>query len=258
MIIERRDNLSETVKQVAQMIADSKRIVVFTGAGISTESGIPDFRSAGGVFDQLTGLRYSGEEALSVPFFEENPALFFENYRRTLDFPDAKPNFGHRFFPLLEERGKEVTIVTQNIDDLHERAGSSSIYPLHGNATKWKTLKTNVPVLKEDIQWDHKGIAIDKNGNKVRPDIVLYGDQLDSNVISGAIAAIQEADLLMVIGTSLNVMPAAYFIEDFRGHYSILLNQTDVARMNRFDVTVKEKSGQFLRQVWQELEKQGD
>lgn len=247
--------MSETVKQVAQMIDDSQRIVAFTGAGISTESGIPDFRSAGGVFDQLTGMRYSGEEALSVPFFEENPELFFENYRRTLDFPDAKPNFGHQFFPLLEERGKEVAIVTQNIDDLHEKAGSSIVYPLHGNATKWKSLKTNAPVLKEDIQWDQKGIAVNTNGDRVRPDIVLYGDPLDSNVISGAVEAIQEADLLMVIGTSLNVMPAAYFIEDFRGQYSILLNQTDVARMNRFDVTVKEKSGQFLSKVWQELGK---
>lgn len=245
--------MSETVKQVAQMIRDSQKIVAFTGAGISTESGIPDFRSAGGVFDQLTGVRYSGEEALSVPFFEENPELFFENYRRTLDFPDAKPNFGHLIFPLLEEQGKEVAIVTQNIDHLHEKAGSSTIYPLHGNATKWKSVKTNAPVSQEDVQWDKKGIAVDVDGNRVRPDIVLYGDQLDPAVISGAIESIQEADLLMVIGTSLNVMPAAYFIEDFQGKYSILLNQTDVARMNRFDVTVKEKSGQFLRKVWREL-----
>lgn len=248
--------MNEKVKQVAEMIRESQKIVAFTGAGISTESGIPDFRSSGGVFDQLTGTQYSGEEALSVPFFERNPALFFDNYRRTLDFPDAKPNFGHQFFPLLEEKGKQVTVVTQNIDGLHDKAGSSIIFPLHGNATKWKSVKSKASVAKEDIHWDEKGIAVDKNGAMVRPDIVLYGDQLDQQVIAGAVQAIQEADLLIVIGTSLNVMPAAYFIEDFQGSHSVLVNQTAVARMNRFDVTVKEKSGQFLRKVGQELERQ--
>lgn len=246
--------LNKEVKRVAQMIRDSKRIVAFTGAGISTASGIPDFRSSGGILDQLTGTQYSGEEALSVPFFEQNPELFFENYRRTLDFPEAKPNFGHRFFHLLEEKGKEVAVVTQNIDHLHEAAGSTTVFPLHGDATKWKSVKTDAPVEKEKVRWDETGIAIDANGDMVRPDIVLYGDQLDPSVITGAVQAIQEADLLIVIGTSLNVMPAAYFIEDFQGRYSVIINQTEVTRMDRFDVVVKGKSSQFLRKVWEELE----
>lgn len=246
--------MSEEAKQVAQMIQKSKRIVAFTGAGISTASGIPDFRSAGGIFDQLTGTQYSGEEALSVSFFERNPELFFENYRHTLDFPDAQPNFGHRFFCLLEGRGKQVAVVTQNIDHLHEMAGSTKVFPLHGDATKWKSMKTNTSVAEEDIRWNEKGIAVDKKGDVVRPDIVLYGDQLDQGVITGAIQAIQEADLLIVVGTSLNVMPAAYFLEYFQGNYSVLINQTEVARMKHFDVVVKEKSSPFLRKVWQEIE----
>ncbi|MFL2101046.1 NAD-dependent protein deacylase [Desemzia sp. FAM 23991] len=245
--------MSEQVNKAAQMIQDSKRIVAFTGAGISTESGVPDFRSAGGFLDQLSGTHYTGEEALSVPFFEQYPELFFENYRNTLDFPDAEPNFGHQFFQLLEAKGKQVTIVTQNIDNLHEAAGSSTVFSLHGNATKWKSVNTHKSVVKEEVRWDEKGIAVESKGNVVRPDIVLYGDQLDQQVLSGAIKAIQEADLLMVIGTSLNVMPAAYLLDDFRGNQSILINQTDVAGMDRFDVVVKEKSGQFLQKVWHML-----
>lgn len=235
------------------MIQGAKRIVAFTGAGISTESGVPDFRSAGGFLDQLSGAHYTGEEALSVPFFEQHPELFFENYRKTLDFPDAQPNFGHQFFQLLEAKGKQVSVVTQNIDNLHEAAGSSTVFSLHGNATKWKSVKTNKPVAKEEVHWDEKGIAVDNKGNVVRPDIVLYGDQLNQQVFGDAVKAIQEADLLMVIGTSLNVMPAAYLLDDFRGNQSILINQTDVAGMDRFDVVVKEKSGQFLQKVWHML-----
>lgn len=244
----------EQVKQVAQMVRDAERIVAFTGAGASTESGIPDFRSAGGLFDQLSGRRFSGEEALSVPFFESYPALFYENYRKTLDFPDAKPNFSHQFFRLLEDEGKDITVVTQNIDNLHEAAGSSKVFTLHGNATKWKSVKTGKPIPKDQVQWDEKGIAVDPDGNLVRPDIVLYGDPLGQNVMLGAARAIQQADLLIVIGTSLNVMPAAYLVDDFYGNHSVLINQTDVPRMDRFDVVVKERSGQFLQKVWQEIQ----
>ena len=136
---------------------------------------------------------------------------------------------------------------------MHEAAGSSTVFSLHGNATKWKSVKTNKPVAKEEVHWDEKGIAVDNKGNVVRPDIVLYGDQLNQQVFGDAVKAIQDADLLMIIGTSLNVMPAAYLLDDFRGNQSILINQTDVAGMDRFDVVVKEKSGQFLQKVWHML-----
>lgn len=242
------------VQQVAEIVKQAKRIVAFTGAGSSTESGIPDFRTAGGIFDQLTGQHFTGEEALSVPFFERYPELFFENYRKTLDFPDAKPNFTHEFFSLLEQSGKEVTVVTQNIDHLHEAAGSSTVLALHGDATRWRNAATGQPVENDEVTWDEKGIAIDQQGALVRPNIVLYGDQLDQQVMLGASRAIQQADVLFVIGTSLNVMPAAYFVDEFQGNHAILINQTDVPRMNRFDVIVKEKSGAFLKKVWQKIQ----
>lgn len=238
------------VREVAQLLRDAERIVAFTGAGVSTASGIPDFRSSGGIFDQLTGRQYSGEEALSVPFFERYPELFFENYRRTLDFPDARPNVNHRFFRMLEEAGKDVAIVTQNIDNLHESAGNKKVYPLHGNATKWRSLQTNQPVDAKEVQWDEKGIAVDANQNRVRPDIVLYGDPLNQQIIWDAVQAIQQADVLFVIGTSLQVMPAASFVDEFQGRASILINQTAVPRMNRFDVVIQERSELFLEKVW--------
>lgn len=241
------------VEEIAQLVRNANRIVAFTGAGISTESGIPDFRSAGGVIDQLTNRRFTGEEALSVPFFESYPGLFYENYRKTLDFPDAKPNFGHQFFRLLEEQGKDVTIVTQNIDNLHEATGNKNVLTLHGNATRWRTAKTKEPVAKDAVKWNEKGIAVDDKGQLLRPDIVMYGDQLDQDTMLAAVKAIQEADLMFVIGTSLNVMPASFFVDEFQGTHAVLINQTSVDRMNRFDIVVTEKSGAFLENVWQLL-----
>lgn len=241
------------VEEVAQLVKNANRIVAFTGAGISTESGIPDFRSAGGVFDQLTNRHFTGEEALSVPFFESYPALFYENYRKTLDFPDAKPNFGHQFFRLLEEQGKDVTIVTQNIDNLHEATGNKNVLTLHGNATQWRTAKKRKPVAKEAVTWNEKGIAVDDKGQLLRPDIVMYGDQLDQQTMHEAVRAIQSADLMFVIGTSLNVMPASFFVDEFQGEHAVLINQTKVDRMDRFDIIVTEKSGLFLEKVWERL-----
>ncbi|MGB9342586.1 SIR2 family NAD-dependent protein deacylase, partial [Trichococcus sp.] len=132
-------------ERFADMIRKSKRIVAFTGAGISTESGIPDFRSAGGLFDRLSGRHFTGEETLSIGFLEAYPALFFRNYAEHFDFSQAFPNAGHRFFAALEQTGKEVTVVTQNIDNLHQTAGSSDVIELHGNGTRWRTFETAEP-----------------------------------------------------------------------------------------------------------------
>lgn len=245
--------MQDQVKQVAEMVQKAHRIVAFTGAGISTESGIPDFRSSGGLFDQLTGRRFTGEEALSVPFFEQHPELFFENYRNTLDFPEAKPNSGHLFFKRIEDMGKKVTIVTQNIDNLHEAAGNSTVWTVHGNATQWKMVRTNQVVSNNELCWDENGLAVDSKGESLRPNIVLYGDQLDQQVMMESARAVSKADLLFVIGTSLNVVPASYLIDDFRGENAILINQTEVADMSWFNLFIQEKSGQFLEKVWKRL-----
>lgn len=246
----------QNVETVARLIKKAEKIVAFTGAGISTASGIPDFRSSGGGFDRLHNRHYSGEEALSRPFFDQHPALFFENFQQTLYFPDAVPNFSHHFFHKLEEMGKEVTIVTQNIDNLHELAGSARVLTLHGNATRWLTAETKRPVPYEVIRLNEAGIALAPNGERVRPDIVLYGEQLDEKVITAALRAIAEADLLLVVGTSLLVSPANTFIDVFRGDNAVLINRTSVPLMERFQLVIRQESEAFFKQVWQQLIKE--
>ena len=181
---------------------------------------------------------------------ERNPRMFFENMQKNLSFPDAKPNFGHRFFSELEKMNKEVTVITQNIDDLHEKAGSSKVLPLHGSINRWVTSQGQKPVANDEVHYQD-GIAVDSQGRSVRPDIVLYGEQLNQVTMQAASQAIQEADLLIVVGTSLMVTPASFFVDAFQGRYAVLINQTEVPQMNRFDLVVKEKSSDFLRKVWE-------
>lgn len=237
-------------ERLAEMIRKAQNIVAFTGAGISTESGIPDFRSSGGIYDQLNKMQYTGEEALHVDFLERYPELFFENYRNSLDFPDAKPNFGHIFFKRLEDSGKRVEIVTQNIDHLHEATGISRVWPVHGDATQWKVHQLNEHVRADEIIWDKKGIARNRNGELVRPDIVLYGEPLKQEVFQKAWEAIAKADLLIVIGTGLSVYPAAGLLDAFNGEHSVIINRTAVARQTPFDLVFQESSGELLKKLW--------
>ena len=155
-------------ERFADMIRKSKRIVAFTGAGISTESGIPDFRSAGGLFDRLSGRHFTGEETLSIGFLETYPQLFFRNYAEYFNFSQARPNAGHRFFARLEQAGKEVAVVTQNIDNLHQSAGSRAVIELHGNGTRWRTFETAEATETTQISIDAPSSAIPKAGWCVR------------------------------------------------------------------------------------------
>ena len=195
-------------ERFADMIRHSQRIVAFTGAGISTESGIPDFRSAGGMFDRLSGRHFSGEETLSIGFLETYPKLFFRNYAEHFDFSQALPNAGHRFFAALEQTGKEITVVTQNIDNLHQSAGSSDVIELHGKRDEMADVRngrTRRHLPKSG--WTQRGIQRDSQGRMVRPDIVLYGEMLNEEAMERAAAAISAADMLIVIGTSLARLP---------------------------------------------------
>ena len=239
-------------ERFADKIRHSQRIVAFTGAGISTESGIPDFRSAGGMFDRLSGRHFTGEETLSIGFLETYPALFFHNYAAHFDFSQALPNPGHRFFAALEQTGKEVTVVTQNIDNLHQSAGSSTVIELHGNGTRWRTSDTAEPTDATGISLDAEGIQRDHKGRMVRPDIVLYGEMLDEEAMERAAAAIGAADMLIVIGTSLAVYPAASFVHYFKGPYAVLLNRTPVPQSLTFQIAVQTDAGAFLAEVWEE------
>lgn len=240
-------------ERFAEMIRHSQRIVAFTGAGISTESGIPDFRSAGGMFDRLSGRHFSGEETLSIGFLETYPELFFRNYAEHFDFTQALPNAGHRFFAALEQTGKEVTVVTQNIDNLHQSAGSSDVIELHGNGTRGRTFETAEPADAAQISMDAAGIQRDPQGRMVRPDIVLYGEMLNEEAMERAATAIGAADMLVVIGTSLAVYPAASFVHYFKGPYAVLLNRTPVPQSLPFQLAVQTDAGAFLAEVWQEF-----
>lgn len=239
--------------KLAEMILQAEHIVGFTGAGMSTESGIPDFRSAGGIYDRLSNRRYSGEEALSVGFLEQFPELFFQNFREKLDFPEARPNFGHQFFVKLEELGKGVEIVTQNIDHLHESAGSKAVWAVHGDATKWKVHTTDEPLDPGKILWDTGGIARNEEGQLVRPAITLYGEALDQDVFEKAWKAVAKADLLLVIGTGLSVYPAAGLLDAFQGDHAVLINRTAVSSLLPFDLTFHEDSGRLLEAVWEKV-----
>jgi len=180
------------------------------------------------------------------------PKLFFRNYAEHFDFSQALPNAAHRFFAALEQTGKEVTIVTQNIDNLHQSAGSSDVIELHGNGTRWRTFDTAEPAYAAEIRMDAQGIQRDPQGRVVRPDIVLYGEMLDEQTMERAAAAIGAADMLVVIGTSLAVYPAASFVHYFKGPYAVLLNRTPVPQSLSFQLAIRTDAGAFLADVWQE------
>lgn len=210
-----------------QQIADSKKIAFFGGAGVSTASGIPDFRSAEGLYMEHTGKTYSAEEIVSNSFYRSRPKEFFDYYFDKLVYPEATPNKAHQFLAKLEAEGKEVSVITQNIDGLHQMAGSTKVYELHGSVLRnyCEVCGTKYHLL--ELIKDDQGIPRCPNdGGIVRPAVVLYEEGLDQAVVEGAIKALSEADMLIVAGTSLVVYPAAGLINYFNGDYFVVINKT--------------------------------
>ncbi|HHT67415.1 MAG TPA: NAD-dependent protein deacylase [Erysipelotrichaceae bacterium] len=216
------ENKYQTLKKI---IEEAKQIVVFTGAGISVPSGIPDFRSAEGIYNQKTKFKVSPEEIISHSFFKRYPESFYEFYKQKMCYPKAEPNVAHRYFGNLEKKGKNVIVVTQNIDGLHQKGGSKKVYELHGTihqnfCTKCGRLYDLDSILKApSIPY------CDQCGGIIKPNVVLYEESLDQNVISLAINAIMTSDVMIVIGTSLKVYPAAGFIRYFKGQHLVLINK---------------------------------
>lgn len=242
-----------TIQQFNQALTDSKSIVFFGGAGVSTESGIPDFRSANGIFMQETNSECSPEQIISHSFFKRFPKQYFDFHFDKLVYADAQPNFAHTFLKTLEERGKEVTVVTQNIDGLHQLAGSSKVLELHGNVINNYCLECNENYSLEDLIQDEHGIPrCPKDGGIVRPDIVMYEEALDTHTIDEAIQAISSADMLIVAGTSLSVYPAAGFVDLFHGKYLVIINKTPL-RSVRQDAIVFEDS---ISNVFKKIQKE--
>ena len=236
----------EKIERLREMVNESRRIVAFTGAGCSTESGIPDFRSTGGLYHQE--WKYPPETILSHSFYESNPGEFFPFYRAKTLAPEAKPNAAHLKLAELERVGKLKAVVTQNIDGLHQAAGSRTVYELHGSVHR-----NYCERCRKFYGLDHilgtEGVPRCSCGGTIKPDVVLYEEGLDQQTIEGAVSAIREADLLIIGGTSLNVWPAAGFINYYRGDRVVLINKSAVGRELNAGLVITEPIGEVLSQI---------
>lgn len=215
-----------SIEKLREAIENAEKICVFTGAGISCPSGIPDFRSADGLYNEKDKSGYSPEEIISHTFFTNHTDLFYDFYKSKMMYPEAEPNKAHKYFAQLESKGKKVSVVTQNIDGLHSVAGSNDVYELHGSVHR--NFCVNCGTFY-DSDYVYKSEAIpecDKCGGVVKPDVVLYEEGLDDDTVIGAIKAIKESDLLIIIGTSLAVYPAASFVGYFKGETIALINKS--------------------------------
>lgn len=212
------------MNELAEILRRSNRIVFFGGAGMSTESGIPDFRSAGGLYNQESGIEYTPEEVLSRDFFFDHTAEFYRYYRSNLLHPEARPNAGHRALAKLEAQGKLAAVVTQNIDGLHQQAGSRNVLELHGSVRHNSCMECGRNFDLAAIL-ACEGVPHCPCGGVIKPDVVLYGEMLDEHVMDAACRELREADTLIVGGTSLVVYPAAGLIHHFEGERLVLINR---------------------------------
>ena len=238
--------MNTEIEKLTQILRDSNNIVFFGGAGCSCESGIPDFRSASGLWNEKLKINLTPEQLVSHTMFMKYPKEFFEFYRDKLIYPDAKPNAAHIALAKLEEMGKLKAVVTQNIDGLHQAAGSKHVYELHGSVLRNYCVKCHA-FYDEKFILESKGVpTCTKCGGNVKPDVVLYEEGLDDNVIRGAIDAISKADTLIIGGTSLVVYPAAGLINYFRGKNLVLINKSSTSADNKADLVIHEAIGKVL------------
>lgn len=241
--------MDDKLKQLKKWIDESENIVFFGGAGVSTESGIPDFRSEGGIFQAINEYGVRPEVILSHTFFMQNPEVFFQYYKKTLLYPDAKPNDCHKALAKLEEMGKLKAVVTQNIDDLHQRAGSKNVLELHGTLYQNYCMKCGKKFDLDYVTADDGITRCDACGGIVRPDVVLYEEGLDQETIYKSVDYISKADLLIVGGTSLNVYPAAGLLNYYRGNKLVLVNKSATPYDNKAALVIAENIGEVFRKV---------
>ncbi len=229
------------LKKFSEIISESDNIVFFGGAGVSTESGIPDFRSPNGVF----GTSPSPEVIVSHDYFMAHPDRFYKFYRERMLFPDAKPNAAHNYLAKLEKAGKLKAVVTQNIDGLHQAAGSKAVCELHGSVHRNHCMKCG-KFFGLDYILSCDGVPRCDCGGVIKPDVVLYGEELDRDVISRAVTAISAADVLIIGGTSLVVYPAASFIEYFGGKHLVMINKSPTYADRRAQLLFCENIGEVF------------
>lgn len=232
--------------ELQQIINESSNIVFFGGAGVSTESGIPDFRSVDGLYNQR--FEYPPEEILSHTFFVNHTEYFYDFYREKMLALDAHPNDAHIKLAQLEKSGKLSAVVTQNIDGLHQMAGSKNVYELHGSVHRNYCMSCHKIYDAEYIK-NSKGIPRCECSGIIKPDVVLYEEGLNDDVVRGAINAIANADCLIVAGTSLNVYPAAGFIRYFNGKYFVLINRDKTPADSSADLVIHDSVGKILSKI---------
>lgn len=235
--------MEDKIALLHDMVAQSDNIVFFGGAGVSTESGIPDFRSVDGLYNQK--WKYPPETILSRSFFDRNPEEYYRFHREKLVIDDVKPNRVHLRLAELEREGKLRAVITQNIDGLHQAAGSKNVLELHGSILRAYCSRCRKPYPADAI---NKGTGVPRCdcGGVIRPDIVLYEEQLDEDVLRKSIDYIRNADVLIVGGTSLNVYPAAGLINYYRGNKLVLVNLSATPYDDEADLVIHEKLGKVF------------
>lgn len=238
--------MEENIKRLKETIENSNNIVFFGGAGVSTESGVPDFRSVDGLYNQK--YKYPPETILSHTFFRTKTREFFEFYRDKMLFPDVKPNKAHYALAKLEKEGKLKAVVTQNIDGLHQMAGSKVVYELHGSVMRNYCEKCGRFYDFEYVK-NSEGVPHCECGGDIKPDVVLYEEGLDEEIVEKAIKAIEEADVLIIGGTSLIVYPAAGLIDYYKGDKLVLINKTMTIRDSRADLVINDSLGKVFSEI---------
>ena len=236
-------NTEKAIHLLKQWIAQSDSIVFFGGAGVSTESGIPDFRSVDGLYNQT--YDYPPETIISHSFYVRNPQEFYRFYKDRMLFPAAKPNRAHLALAKLEQEGKLKTVITQNIDGLHQAAGSKEVLELHGSVHRNYCTRCG-QFYGLDYVMKSEGVPKCSCGGIIKPDVVLYEEGLDNRILQKAVRAIHNADMLMIGGTSLVVYPAAGLIDYYQGKRLVLINKDKTARDSMADLVINEKIGEVL------------
>ena len=238
--------MNENIEKLRMMIKDARSIVFFGGAGVSTESGIPDFRSQDGLYSQKWDV--PPETVLSHHYFMQHPDRFFDFHREKILHPEAAPNAAHKALAALEQAGKLKAIITQNIDGLHQKAGSRNVLELHGSIWRNYCMQCGKAYSLEYIS-QSRGVPHCSCGGIIKPDVVLYEESLNEDVIDASLRAIESCDMLIVGGTSLTVYPAAAFIRYFRGRYLVIINRSPTPMDQNADLVISGSIGEALSQA---------
>ncbi|MDI9231650.1 NAD-dependent protein deacylase [Staphylococcus caprae] len=236
------------IQRLREMIEESEKIVFFTGAGVSVASGIPDFRSMGGLFDEISKDGQSPEYLLSVDHLNDNKESFIDFYHKRLLIADKKPNIVHQWIAELEHEGQSLGVITQNIDGLHTDAGSQHVDELHGTLNRFYCINCYNEYSKSQVMDNHIRYC-EKCGQIIQPDIVLYGEMLNQNTVFKALEKIQKADTLIVLGSSLVVQPAAGFVSEFKGDNLVIINRDHTPYDQSADLVIHDDMTEVVENV---------